>query len=238
MKNRKYVVSILICLVLMLFVFGGCDTDLNNTYESLKQPAKMTLEENYISYPEDLNEGDIIELEVPDIVLLDTRGDNKEEIAESFKKEFETQQIYMDDIYVNEDGKTIMVLTKEQMEKYICFLNGKYKKAYDNDLPMDTSNVSIEINEDFTCVNYYVTEDCELFEHAIMRMWIEPSLAVTQTILGIPSNEWQVKHTVYYGDNEVVMLEFYSGANQDGEITGEEWEQKKEEAKTQAKVVE
>ena len=230
MKKSKILI-LLMCFILTTIIFVGCDENSNSTQELIEHSIQDNLIERYISYPKELDEGDIVELEVPTIVLIDVRGNDKEEIAENFKTEFEQQGIYMDDIYVNEDGKVIMVLSKVQIEEYICFVNDKFKKAYCNDIPRDTSNVSIEINEDFTCVSYYVTEECDIFEHAIMRMWIEPTMAVAQTILGVPSDEWQVKHTVYYKNGEVVMLEFYSGANQDGEITGKEWEQKMEEAK-------
>ncbi len=231
MKIKRSVVILLLCFILITIVFVGCDKKSSSTQELIEHSIQDTLMERYISYPKELDDGDIVELEVPTIVLIDVRGNDKEEIAENFKTEFEQQGIYMDDIYVNEDGKVIMVLSKVQMEEYICFVNNKLKKAYCNDIPWDTSNVSIEIKEDFSCVNYYVTEECELLEYSFMIMWIEPSLAVAQTIQGIPCDKWRVKHKIYFRNEEITMFEFESGAGITYEITNEEWEQKMEEAK-------
>ena len=237
MKDRKKIFTFVL-LFAVIVVVCICDyvfshNKSNNLEQSMHEPEKKEIN---IRLPSHMDNKEIFELEVPKIALEDIRGENDEEIAIGFRDAFEKQNVYMQDIYVNDDGKTIMVLNREQLEQYIDFRKNKLQRAYDNDLPMDTSNVSIEISDDFTCVNYFVNEKCELLEYSFMVMWIEPSLAVAQTIQGTSSDEWRVKHEVYYGDNEVFMLGFESGAGLYYEITNEEWEQKKEEAKSQVEV--
>ena len=234
MKNREKVLSILAFLIVLLFLFGrqyiNSETIHIDTEQSTQEPE---IEEIYIQQATAIEDGNTLELEVPKIALMGVEGNDDEEKAENFKISFESQGVYMEDIYVNESGKTIMVLNQEQIESYINFENKKLRQAYNNDLPLETNNISISISADFSQINYYVTENCDLFEYSIMVMWVEPTLAVAQTIFGVPSDQWRVKHTVYYEGSGVVMFEYDSGAGLDYEITGEEWTLRMEEVKSQ-----
>lgn len=232
MKDRKklftFVLFFSVIVVVYICEYVSSYNKNKNIEQSTQEPEKKEIN---IILPSYMDDKEIFELEVPKIALEDIRGENDEEIAIGFRDAFEKQNIYMQDIYVNDAGKTIMVLNREQLDQYIDFRKHKLQQALDNDLPMESNNVSIAISDDFACVNYYVNENCELLEYSFMVMWIEPSLAVAQTIQGMPSDKWRVKHMVYFGDNEMFMLEFESGAGISYEITNEEWQQKMEEAK-------
>ncbi|MBE5953479.1 MAG: hypothetical protein E7257_04905 [Lachnospiraceae bacterium] len=223
MKTRKNVVILLVCFALVTIVFAGC-----NSNSKIKQNGmeKSTKESKKVSIPRihSFEKQKSVEIELPEIALSGINGANKEDRMEEFLYNLQEQGVYFEDVYLNDMGTIVLLCNEEQYNAYLNFLESQINGA------MDTGIV-VTINDEFTHICYIITGECTMTEYAMLAFRMEGYSAMTQTVLGTPSKQWKVTHSLYYEDSDVVMLEYEFGAGISYEITNEEWQQKMEEAK-------
>ena len=151
MNNWKYVVNMLMCFALVSIVFGGCATNSNN---SQNETELSTYENEKVFIPRTLNfdKEKSVEIELPEIALSGIKGTNKEDRINEFRENLQEQDVYFEDIYLNDVGCIILLCDEEQYNAYIGFLENKIQGA------MNTE-IEVTINDEFTHICYVITDD-------------------------------------------------------------------------------
>ncbi len=233
MKIRNNNVILLVYFILVIIVFAGCNWNSNESEEITEQSLQET---KCVNIPCNIviQEGETIKIVVPEIVLSGIRVNDKAERMNQYRSNMEKQGVVFSNVYLDEKENTCIELDRKQLEYYCAFAEKRIGELINCEVPAVECDIHVDINEKFDVIIYYVPENCGITDFGLQFLWAEQSLVLAQTLMGVKSNEWRIKHTIMYKDTDFVMLEFESGAGISYEITNEEWEQKMEEAKQKA----
>lgn len=214
-------VIILICIILYNYLEMKEESQRRADYIEEKG-----IQEIHIPRRTDFDFGETVEIELPRIALSDSKDSTHEELMEEFRHNLGQQGVYFEDMYIDSEGTIKMSLTKTQLDAYIHWVEVRLQEGVDSAIP-------VRISEDFSCVYYQIPPDCDFFDFGITSIKLTGYLAMTQTILGTPANQWMVTEVLYYKDSDVVLFELQVGANKGYEIAGKEWLERLEEAEKQ-----
>lgn len=230
MKIRNNIVILLVYFILVIIVFAGCNWNSNESEEITEQSLQET---KCVNIPCNIviQEGETIKIVVPEIVLSGIRVNDKAERMNQYRSNMEKQGVVFTNIYLDDKENTCVELDKNQLEDYCSFAEKRIGELIDCEVPVVECDIPVDINEKFDAIIYYVPENCGITDFGLQFLWAEQSLALSQTLMGVQSERWRIKHTIIYKDTGIEMFEFESGTGVELDITNEEWEQKMEEAK-------
>lgn len=170
-----------------------------------------------------LEEGEVVEIILPPILLS---SDETLSIDEQAQYKYDTlikKGIYPEDVYGNEDGTVSLIFDAENLELYIQLIEGNFN---------DNLSDSVCVSEDLKKVIIYVNEQ-DLLTYAVQIQTMWGYMAYSQILSGTPCFEWSIDVTSIYEPTGEIIFEHILNEQNRFHMTEEEWQKRLEEVQEQ-----
>lgn len=198
---------------LMVFTLVGCADVFDGIDENVSNVQNAAASEELTCMK-------IAEGEIAEVILVPSllSGDTPETVA----KHFSEPSSRFEGAYVDDEGRVVLQVTKEQAEKEFATHYGRIEAAKANNSKND---VKVEFSDNYKTITCFVPDGTKSGDSFLMSAVLNlASCLMVQEFAGVPYDDISCKIVLIYEPTGEVVYEFSNGNDYD--ITAEEWEEK------------
>lgn len=191
--------KILVLLIFTLLIFSGCTP--TSTENTMKEVVDIVFTEKFLR---------IVQMD-PDAWVNDL---------------VETSEGQYVSVYVNDDGVSVTLQITEDQRAYWIEPRAELTNMLKRDFSAIDPEYSIEINEDYSHIDFYYNLELDAYDAAYYVIYIESFCICQQLFNGVAPEEWFVSINIYNSDTGLLVT---SGDSNTGlSYTTADWDASKQ----------